>query len=398
MYNFISTFDELNKLYEEVDVKKAEEVRADELAEAADEEIPVEEIPAEEEAPIEEPVAEEEPRQLICECDKCGALVIKDEAGIVADEESDLVNIEEECQFCEEAKGFKIVGVVAPYEVAEEVTEAFGLFKNKKPKPWSELEATHKLVPTKVNNFKVGDWTMTKPDQDINDVTGKALVYPVTGVIKLDSDTVVLKFEGSHGLNTNQNTVLLKAVKNDTVDEEFEVANEEHIEEGLLDGRQTKVGEFEFKYQGTIASTKGISDPEVLAKLYAKRKGLEYGQVYNDLAHSNYRDNLFLTSSGVIFKNNKKNTYSITWKDELTNKKITEVVPSQSNFKIEGSDTEVKDILVEILSDYYAQITITGVDNYIGDDDELEELFDIKPSVSLGLHGGSGNDVSVLGH
>jgi hypothetical protein len=59
------------------------------------------------------------PRQVICECDKCGALVIKDEADIVVDEETDLVNVEDECQFCEEAKGFKIIGVVAPYEAAE---------------------------------------------------------------------------------------------------------------------------------------------------------------------------------------------------------------------------------------------------------------------------------------
>ena len=115
MYNFISTFDELNKLYEEVDVKKVEEACKEELAEAAE---AAEDEVAEEEAPVEEPVADE-PRQVICECDKCGALVIKDEADIVIDEESDLINVEDECQFCEEAKGFKIIGVVAPYEVVE---------------------------------------------------------------------------------------------------------------------------------------------------------------------------------------------------------------------------------------------------------------------------------------
>jgi hypothetical protein len=83
------------------------EPEAEELTEAAeDEEIEID--------------IEEEPRQLICECSKCGALVIKAEADVVADEESGLVDVEEECQFCEEAKGYKIVGVVAPYEVAEE--------------------------------------------------------------------------------------------------------------------------------------------------------------------------------------------------------------------------------------------------------------------------------------
>lgn len=120
--NFISTFDELNKLYEEVQEERVEEACKEGLIEAADEDIVEDEILADE-APVEEPVVEDEPRQVICECDKCGALVIKDEADIVVDEETDLVNVEDECQFCEEAKGFKIVGVVAPYEAAEEIVE-----------------------------------------------------------------------------------------------------------------------------------------------------------------------------------------------------------------------------------------------------------------------------------
>ncbi len=131
MYNFISTFNELNKLYEEVDVKKVEqddlveESCAEELVEAADDDVIEDDFADEEgisaeEAPIEEPAVEDEPRQVICECDKCGALVIKDEADIVVDEDTDLVNVEDECQFCEEAKGFKIIGVVAPYEAVNE--------------------------------------------------------------------------------------------------------------------------------------------------------------------------------------------------------------------------------------------------------------------------------------
>ena len=64
-------------------------------------------------------VDDEESRQVIMECSKCGALVIKDEADVVAAEEPDLVNVEEECAFCEESEGYKIIGVLAPYEVAE---------------------------------------------------------------------------------------------------------------------------------------------------------------------------------------------------------------------------------------------------------------------------------------
>ena len=95
-----------------------------ELTEAAEEEeieIVDDAVPAEE-IPTEEPI-DDEPRQLILECDKCGAIVIRDEDKVVVDEESDLANIEDECEFCEETKGYKIIGVVAPYEVVEESVE-----------------------------------------------------------------------------------------------------------------------------------------------------------------------------------------------------------------------------------------------------------------------------------
>jgi hypothetical protein len=104
----------------------------DEVVEVVEDEFVGDEIPAEE-VPAEEPVVEDEPRQLICECDKCGALVIKDEADIVVDEETDLVNVEDECQFCEEAKGFKIVGVVAPYDVVDVKEEAEEVVEEEAP-------------------------------------------------------------------------------------------------------------------------------------------------------------------------------------------------------------------------------------------------------------------------
>ena len=130
--NFISTFEELNKLYEEAapEVEKEEAEKEEvvkegcdkKLTEAAEDEVVEDEISVEE-VPAEEPVAEEEPRRVILECDKCGALVIKDEADVAVDEESDLVNVEDECEFCEEVGGYKIVGVVAPYEIVSEVKE-----------------------------------------------------------------------------------------------------------------------------------------------------------------------------------------------------------------------------------------------------------------------------------
>ena len=86
------------------------------MVEAADEE----ETPVEDE---EIEIVDDEPRQVILECDKCGAIMIKSEADIVVDEESDLANVEDECQFCEETAGYKIIGVVAPYETTDEAIE-----------------------------------------------------------------------------------------------------------------------------------------------------------------------------------------------------------------------------------------------------------------------------------
>jgi hypothetical protein len=149
--NFNSIFEELNKLYEE-DTRKEEEVVEEgcvkeELTEAAEDEVPVEEETPAEEAPAEEPaedeeeieIVDDEPKQLILECDKCGALVIKSEADIVVDEASDLVNVEDECAFCEETAGYKIIGAMLPYETAEEAEEEVPV---EEPEVTEEDEAT----------------------------------------------------------------------------------------------------------------------------------------------------------------------------------------------------------------------------------------------------------------
>ena len=100
--------------------KKDAAVQED-LTEAAEEEIEIVEDEIEvaaDDTVAEEPVVEAEPKQVIIECAKCGALVIVDD--VTVDEESDLVNVEDECKFCEEKEGYKIVGSVIPYDEATE--------------------------------------------------------------------------------------------------------------------------------------------------------------------------------------------------------------------------------------------------------------------------------------
>ena len=111
------TFGDFAKALTEALTEESEEELIDDETIADDADV--------EEAPVEE-VAEEEPKQIVLECSKCGALVIKTEADVVVDEASDLVNIEDACQYCEEAAGYTIVGTIAPYEAinTEEAAEA----------------------------------------------------------------------------------------------------------------------------------------------------------------------------------------------------------------------------------------------------------------------------------
>lgn len=106
MNNFVSVFEELSKLYE------ADELEQDIAAEAA------------EDAEVSDTPAADEPKQLVLECAKCGALVVKTEEDVVVDEATDLANVEEACTSCEETAGFKVLGELLPYAVAEDTADA----------------------------------------------------------------------------------------------------------------------------------------------------------------------------------------------------------------------------------------------------------------------------------
>jgi rubrerythrin len=86
------------------------------LEEDTDDVIEIEDDEITEEEPVQEEPIADEPKRVVLECSKCGALVIKDEADIVVVEDSDLVNVEDACEYCEEAAGYKTIGTVIPFE------------------------------------------------------------------------------------------------------------------------------------------------------------------------------------------------------------------------------------------------------------------------------------------
>lgn len=116
--NLHSVLEELNKLYEELPAKEATTKPCDEtLTEADDEELVV--VDGEEivddtvlGGPEDSDVAEE--AQSVLECANCGALVIKTDQDIKLDNETELANADESCQYCEEANGYKIIGTFIP--------------------------------------------------------------------------------------------------------------------------------------------------------------------------------------------------------------------------------------------------------------------------------------------
>lgn len=151
MNNFVSVFEELSKLYEAEELEQ--EIAAEESE--VDEEVPAEEVPAEEVA------AEETPKQLVLECSKCGAIIMKAEEEVVIDEATDLANVEDECAACEEAAGYKVLGELLPYAAAEEAVEKSA----EEPADQEETEAdeeldaemTETLVETALTEGKVAD-------------------------------------------------------------------------------------------------------------------------------------------------------------------------------------------------------------------------------------------------
>ena len=161
--NFISAFNELGKLYESVDNDRTKSLysctecgfeaelfddefdgscpnchdhhgafnKCEESLEEAksEEEVIEDEVPVDEESQEQNKVEEDEQeellnKQLVLECTKCGALVIKDESEVTIDEESGLANVGEECAYCEESEGFKAIGTFEPYVVETAEDEA----------------------------------------------------------------------------------------------------------------------------------------------------------------------------------------------------------------------------------------------------------------------------------
>lgn len=113
--NFSSIFEELSMLYEADDTALADDAIEDDTAQDEATEDTVE-ITVEEDA--------DAPSSVALECAKCGAMCLCDISDLELDAEADLANVDQPCKFCEESSGYKVVGAIVPYEVADETADA----------------------------------------------------------------------------------------------------------------------------------------------------------------------------------------------------------------------------------------------------------------------------------
>jgi co-chaperonin GroES (HSP10) len=116
--NLHNAFEELNKLYESFE-QPVEELEIDEalFEDAEEEEIVIEDEPEDEEAAVED-------AQLVLECSNCGGIKVMAEADVNINEETDLANVGDACQYCEEAEGYRVLGTLNPYTAEEPVEES----------------------------------------------------------------------------------------------------------------------------------------------------------------------------------------------------------------------------------------------------------------------------------
>ena len=61
--------------------------------------------------------------KVILHCPVCNSMIYKDMEDIVKDDVEELVNIGEECPYCYTSEGFKVIGVVSPFEETSEEEE-----------------------------------------------------------------------------------------------------------------------------------------------------------------------------------------------------------------------------------------------------------------------------------
>lgn len=383
--NFINAFSELDKLYESVDLNQLQEDVDEEVVEEAEE--------AATEEPVEETEEEVINKQIVLECIKCGALVIKDESEVTIDEESDLTNVGEECAYCEESEGFKAIGTFEPYvtETVDELEE--GIFSKKEKEPRTirgyvdkdpsfskkvakELQSKFggEVKSVKLSGGEVADiWIDTNNKAKVAEkyiskqYPDNAFSFDEYYLVNKDAELEEL-FDANVSLDargfggSGNDVSVLSGGLGESIDED-------ELEEGIFDRKKKK--DANSKKSGATKESK------VTYTIYDENGTKQFSHTFTEIpgkmSAEEQLGNLLKDSHPRIYKECKNNR---DWMYERTS------VPASPLDTKRNRNYFTSELYLENLQ--------------VGEDEELEELFNANVDIDARGFGGSDNIVGVL--
>ncbi len=82
--------------------------------------------------------------KVILHCPVCNSMIYKDVEDIEKDDEEELVNVGEECPYCYTCEGFKVIGIVSPFQEEEEEVEEVAV--EEEPEEGEEVAVEDEIV------------------------------------------------------------------------------------------------------------------------------------------------------------------------------------------------------------------------------------------------------------
>ncbi len=311
-----------------------------------------------------EPIVEE--TQLVLECSKCGALVIKAEGDVEVDDGTDLANIEDACAFCEEAEGYKVIGTFTPSEASttESLHELFG-----KKRYSYDISKKAKLIP--YDQLEKGDLVVGEMDGIYDDEKG---FYTIHRIKQEDNGLDIYATKNISGTFPGE----LHFYTQLDPENKVYVVKKADLKEGC-DGELNEL--FGFGKKKKIAKSKngsdsGDSDKElkVTIEVYDENGTKQFSQTFTEIPGKMPAEDQF---NEVIKSNGVLNRYKSSSKkyDWSYVRKSNPPSPRDTDKYINPASRLIREAVNE---------------------EELEELLDVSPNISLSLDGGTGNDVDVL--
>lgn len=101
--------------------------------------------------------------KVILQCEVCNSMIYKDPEDVIIDETSEIVNSDEECPYCANIEGYKVVGQVAPFSNEEPTEET-----EESTEEETEVTIDDKEVEEESTNSSVNESKSINEDVDIN--------------------------------------------------------------------------------------------------------------------------------------------------------------------------------------------------------------------------------------